>query len=296
MSATAGALGDRRPAPDGAGQGAGPAGGAGVATIGRPLPPPRNAAAASFRANATIVEREDLTASVARFVIRPDEGIPAYEPGQYFALGLPVDGRLLQRPYSTSTAPDGATSLEFLVRLVRDGAFTPRLWTRRPGDRLRLGRPKGLFTLQPGDDRTHLLISTGTGLAPFIAMADLLRRRPERPGAIVVHGVAAAAELAYRDRLERWATEHPAFGYLPAVSRPDDPANAGWTGATGRVDAALPTVWAIHRLDPATTVAYLCGNPGMIRDATVRLRELGLPEDAIVSEHYWADPVAGAAD
>jgi ferredoxin-NADP reductase len=35
------------------------------------------------------------------------------------------------------------------------------------------------------------------------------------------------------------------------------------------------------------SITYLCGNPGMIAAATRVLSDLGLPEDAIRSEHYW---------
>jgi ferredoxin--NADP+ reductase len=240
--------------------------------------------------NASLVGRVDLTPSIARFVVRPDDGVPAFQPGQYFALGLAVDGRLLQRPYSTSSPSGTGHELEFLVRLVAGGAFTPRLWRLAVGDRLRIGPPKGLFTLRPDDSRTHLFISTGTGLAPFVAMLAGLRARPRLPRSIVVHGVARVGELAYRDQLEGWARASARVRYVPALSRPDDPANAGWTGVAGRIDATLDRICDDQRIDPGDTVAYLCGNPEMIASASRVLARRGLAEDAVVSEHYWTDP------
>ncbi|MCP4942065.1 MAG: ferredoxin--NADP reductase, partial [Planctomycetaceae bacterium] len=38
--------------------------------------------------NATIIERIDANNELARFRIRPDNPIPAFEPGQYVALGI----------------------------------------------------------------------------------------------------------------------------------------------------------------------------------------------------------------
>ena len=35
---------------------------------------------------------------------------------------------------------------------------------------MRMIGPKGRFLLEPDDDRTHLYVSTGTGIAPFISM------------------------------------------------------------------------------------------------------------------------------
>jgi len=263
-------------------------------TVRRPLPAlrplPERAAGARpappVADNAVVVGREDLTSSVARFRIRPDELAPHIEPGQYLSLGLIVDGRLVQRPYSTSTRAGVHEELEFLIRHVPGGTFTPLLWNLAVGDRLRIGRPKGLFTRIPGDGRTHLFVSTGTGLAPFVAMIETLLLEPDPPRVVAVHGVAHTAELAYRERFERW---HAAgrVTYVPAISRPHDPSNAGWTGRTGRIDAILDEVCADHDLVPADTVAYLCGNPEMIAAGERILATRGLPGDAIRSEHYW---------
>ena len=151
------------------------------ATFGRPLPPrpPARTLPADGRGahrgpslvdNATVVRRLDLSPSIVRLTIRPDDPLPRVEPGQYLSIGLRVDGTFLQRPYSTASPVGAQDELEFLIRLVRGGAMTPRLWDIGVGDRLRLGRPKGLFTRIPGDRRTHLFIATGTGLAPFVAM------------------------------------------------------------------------------------------------------------------------------
>jgi ferredoxin--NADP+ reductase len=256
-----------------------------------PLPPPGGRAPLAVAPNATLTDRVDLTSSIARFRIRPDEGVPVFEPGQYLALGLPVDGRLLQRPYSTASPKGASEEVEFLIRRVPPGAFTPLLWELPIGARLRLGRPKGLFTMQPGDPRDHLFIATGTGLAPFVSMLETLLAGAEAgrqtPRAVVVHGVSHQRELAYQDRLVRWASDGRGVAYAPAISRPDHPENAGWDGAVGRVDAVLDALCETHALDPLGTVAYLCGNPEMIAAAERILAMRGFPSDAIVSEHYW---------
>ncbi len=247
-------------------------------------------------ANATISGRHDITPTIARFTIRPDAGVSAFEAGQYFALGLVVDGGLLQRPYSTATAPGPGRELEFLIRRVPDGAFTPRLWTLPVGARIRIGRAKGLFTLRPDDRRTHLFIATGTGLAPFLSMLSTMVTpdRPVepatalvRPRAIVIHGASNVTELVDRGRLERISADGRRFRYSPIVSRPDHPASAGWDGLTGRVDARLDELCDAHCIDPGAAVAYLCGNPGMIAGAERVLTARGFTRDAIVSERYW---------
>ncbi len=260
----------------------------------RPLPPRtgvgmrRTADAAA--PNATIVEREDISPTIIRLRVRPDDGVPPFRSGQYFALGVETDGRPLQRPYSTASPAGEAGTLEFLIRLVPAGELTPRLWPLSVGARVRLGRPKGLFTADPADPRRPLYVATGTGIAPLLSMLESRLRevadghQGHRP--IVVHGAAHATDLAYRPRLQALA-DRGRISYVPAISRPHDPANGAWTGATGRVHALLPGLLAEHGADPSSVVAFVCGNPGMTDAVTSTLREHGLPADAVRSEAYW---------
>jgi ferredoxin/flavodoxin---NADP+ reductase len=279
-----------RPAPPPARRPLPPRPGAGT-RIGRSLPAGAGATRGQpVEPNATIVERDDVSPSIVRLRVRPDDGVPAFWPGQYFALGLTVDGRLLQRPYSTASPAGETDALEFLIRLVPHGELTPRLWPLGAGARVRLGRPKGLFGADPGDTRRPVFIATGTGVAPLLSMLESGLREPAgtqpAPPPVLVHGVARAHDLAYRARLESLAARGHIV-YVPTVSRPADPANTGWSGVTGRVDGLLPALLADQAADPLATVAFVCGNPAMTDAATATLVSLGVPADAVRTEAYW---------
>jgi ferredoxin--NADP+ reductase len=242
------------------------------------------------RYNATLVRRVDQHESLAYFWVRFDEDPTPFEPGQYMTIGVFVDGKIVQRPYSVASAPSvaGDTGYEFYLRLVQGGTFTPILWDLPVGHRMRMIGPKGKFLLEPDDDRTHLFISSGTGNAPFVSMMrdTLAAGRPRR--AVYLNGVSHTRDLGYRDTVERWAAsdEYPVT-FIPTVSRPDDPLNADWTGRTGRVESIVAPIVTEMGLDPGETVAYLCGNPDMIQSAEATLLELGFPEPAVKKELYW---------
>jgi ferredoxin-NADP reductase len=242
------------------------------------------------RYNATLVRRVDQHDSLAYFWVRFDEEPTPFEPGQYMTIGVFVDGKIVQRPYSVASAPGvaGDTGYEFYLRLVQGGTFTPILWDLPLGHRMRMIGPKGKFLLEPEDDRTHLFISSGTGNAPFVSMMrhTLGQGSPRR--AVFLNGVSHARDLGYRDVVEDWAAsgEYPVT-FIPTVSRPDDPTNADWTGRTGRVESIVGPIVAELGLDPADTIAYLCGNPDMIQSAEATLLELGFPEPAVKKELYW---------
>jgi NAD(P)H-flavin reductase len=171
---------------------------------------------------------------------------------------------------------------------VDGGAFTPLLWQLPVGHRMRMIGPKGKFTLEPEDDRTHLFISSGTGNAPFVSMmkASLREGRPRK--AVFLNGVSHERDLGYRELLEGWQAsgEYPVV-FIPTVSRPNAPENAGWTGRTGRVESIVEPVLDELGLTPENTVAYICGNPDMILSAEETLLARGFPEEQVKKELYW---------
>ncbi len=252
-------------------------------TRARPAPP-------AAVENATIIGREDPSPTVARFLVRPDAPMPPFRAGQYVSVGVRVDGRIVQRPYSSAAHPRQADAHELLVRHVPGGTLTPHLWRISVGDRVHLGRPKGLFVLDEDDDRAHLLVASGTGIAPFVSMVRALADREHPPRIVVVHGVSRAADLAYHPLLEAWDAAG-LVRYLPTVSRPDDPGSAGWTGRIGRTETALAGAYAA--LGSAPSVAYLCGNPGMVENAGRALRALGCVD--VRSESFWESGATTAA-
>ena len=243
---------------------------------------------AASEPNATLVGREDQTPQVATFLVRPDDAAMTHAAGQYATLGLEVEGRPLSRPYSMASLP-GGDHWEFHVRLVRDGALTERLFELPIGARLRIGPAKGRFVLDDDDHRPHLFMATGTGIAPFVAMlrAEIASGSP-RP-VTLLHGAAHVDELGYADLLRRWAAEGVPLRYIPTISRPADPRNDGWAGPAGRAEDVLARDWPALQLDPAVTVAYLCGNPGMVTAAEATLLEHGLDPANVRREAYWLD-------
>jgi ferredoxin--NADP+ reductase len=240
--------------------------------------------------NATLVKRADDSDSLARFWVRPDGEMPRFEPGQYMTIGVYANDKLYQRPYSVASSPHaaGEDGFEFYVRLVPILRFTTLLWRLPVGHEMRMIGPKGRFMLEPDDDRTHLFVSTGTGIAPFIAMSRQLLHDKKPRKTVMLHGCSYQDELGYRELLEDWQRDgsYP-MTYVPTISRSDDPRNKGWTGYTGRAEAVVRDVCQNEGLQPDDTVVYLCGNPEMIINVESELLGLDYPEFHVKKELYW---------
>ena len=251
--------------------------------------------------NATLIRRVDQTDDLGYFWVKFEGAATPFDAGQYMTTGVIADSKMVQRPYSVASAPSVADTdgYELYVRLVPVNRFTTALWRLPVGHRMRMIGPKGRFLLEPDDDRVHLYISTGTGIAPFISMMrqTLIDGRPRRT--VLLNGVSHEDEIGYRDLLEGWerSGEYP-VRFVPTVSRPNDPRNAAWTGRTGRVETIVADVCHDLHLRPDRTVVYICGNPEMILNAESILMDRGFPEFHVKKELYWpkgktATPAAG---
>ena len=240
--------------------------------------------------NATLVRREDDTDELARFWVRFEGEPTPFDPGQYMTTGVVVDGKLLQRPYSVASPPQvaGSDGYEFYVRLVPVIRFTTALWRLPIGHRMRMIGPKGKFLLEPNDKRTHLYVSTGTGIAPFISMLGDTMLRHDRRKTVILHGCSYVEELGYREYLEGLAADgaYP-LTYVPTISRPSDPRNDGWNGRTGRAEQVVAGLCKDLGLRPDKTVVYICGNPEMILNVESELMQRGFPEFHVKKELYW---------
>ncbi len=248
--------------------------------------------------NARLVRRVDQNHDLGYFWVKFDGPATPFEPGQYMTIGVFADGKLWQRPYSVASAPSvaGSEGYELYVRLVPVIRFTTLLWRLPIGQGLRMIGPKGKFVLEPDDKRTHLFVSTGTGIAPFIAMMQESRAQGRPRRVVLLHGASYVEELGYLELLEGWERDRTyPIHYVPTISRPHDPRNAGWEGRTGRAEAVVQDVCRDFGLKPNSTVVYICGNPDMILNVEGILMRAGFPEFHVKKELYWPKGKAAMA-
>lgn len=219
--------------------------------------------------NATLIEKHEFTPDLISFKVKPDSGIPAFKAGQYVAIGLPEVGdgasdkvKILKRAYSIASSPVEKDTIEFFIAIVKDGALTPRLKELKLGEKLFVA-PKvtGHFTLEDvPDDKNLILVSTGTGLAPYLSMIREEKNWSQGRKITILHGVRVEDDLGYREELERYA-QMKNLTYLPYVTRQDPTLPSV---RKGRVTHAFTD--GVITCDPERDHIFLCGNPAMIEE------------------------------
>ena len=210
---------------------------------------------------ARLVERIDYTDDLMVIKMEPQGFDFKFKPGQYCTLGL--DG--IERAYSIVSAPH-ESALEIFVELVPEGELTPRMWDMEIGDTMSLRpRPKGIF-LMDNSATQHLMLGTVTGIAPFVSMVrDHLHYGRDGHHFYVVEGASYLDEFVYDVELSQLAADHPDIvTFVPAISRPTEERNAGWEGATGRLNNIVADQLVQLGLKHSQTLIYACGHPGMI--------------------------------
>ena len=254
----------------------------------RPAPSPERPPASADAERVLSVHR--WTDDYFSFRTTRDPGL-RFENGQFVMVGLEVDGRLVRRAYSMASA-NWEEELEFFSIAAPDGELTSRLVHVRPGDRVHVGRkPVGtllLDDLSPG--RTLWMLATGTGLAPFLALIKdpACYERFER--VVLVHGVRRAADLAYRDLVERELPRHEYLGdavrdgltYAPVVSREPFERRGRITDllADGRLEASV----GLPAIDPGADRLMLCGGPAVLADLRALLDARGFAASPSIGE------------
>ncbi|MBB3062839.1 MULTISPECIES: ferredoxin--NADP reductase [Microbulbifer] len=218
-----------------------------------------------------------------------------FENGHFTMIGLPQDnGRPLLRAYSIASA-NYEDELEFFSIKVPDGPLTSQLQKIKPGDEIFVSRkPTGTLVadhLLPG--KRLWLLSTGTGLAPFLSIIkdpDVYERFDQ---VILTHGVRHVSELAYQDYIENELPNHEYFGemvseqllYYPTVTREPYRNNGRLTDLmlSGKIFKDL----GVPQPNVEEDRFMLCGSPAMLKDLTTILDDWGFRETRAGVPHEY---------
>lgn len=240
---------------------------------------------------AQIVERKDYAEDLWSIRVAPG-GEFSHKPGQYATLGVITPEKHIERAYSIVSAPHEPL-VEFFLELVPQGELTPHLHKLQKGDTLTFRKvAKGRFTLDTRSGRTnHLLLSTVTGIAPFVSYVRSMHKQWKEgslPGPhklFLLEGASRSWEFGYRAEIEPIAAEVPWLKYVTSISRPWE--DAAWKGEVGRVDDVLRKYADMWGLAPESTSVYLCGHPLMIESCKAILMRRGWQKEAMAEEVYF---------
>lgn len=193
-----------------------------------------------------------------------DGALNAFKPGQFSMLWVFGVGEL---PISISGDPADRERLVYTVRSV--GKATHALVSQKPGTDIGIRGPFGTgWPMEAARGRDVIIVAGGIGLAPLRpAIYEVLHNRERYGRLVLLYGARSPRELLYRKELAAWARE-PDTQVLVTV----DYGGLGWHGHVG----VVTTLFKYARLQPAKSVAMICGPEIMMRFVTRQLEEHGV--------------------
>lgn len=214
-----------------------------------------------------------------------------FASGQFVMIGLEVDGKPLMRAYSMASA-NWEEHLEFLSIKVPNGPLTSRLQHLKVGDEIRVSKkPTGSLLIHDLLPAQHLvLLSTGTGLAPFMSIIHDPEVYERFDKIILVHGVRKVSELAYGNYLTDELPQNEFLGdsvrakllYHPTVTREPFRNQGRLTDLieSGQLFADL----GLPPLNRDRDRIMICGSEAMLQDCCTLLDARGFKASPRVGE------------
>ena len=231
-----------------------------------------------LRVNAVIVRKTMAAPSVCRLLLDVGTDFHA-RAGQHVLVEHPT-GAL--RAYSVANLPDTDYFVELHVQRIVGGTVSQWLIDDlHVGDALQLRRAHGEFTPRSGDvSRPLLLIGTGSGVAPLVAIArDTLRRCANRD-IYLFHGVRVKQDLYCDASLRALSEAAPRLRYFGCVSRGMESP----THHCGRAgDVALSQIGELSGFD-----VFIAGHPETVRSIQAQCCAAGATNvrvESFVSSH-----------
>ncbi|MCU1772208.1 ferredoxin--NADP reductase [Pseudomonas sp. 13B_3.2_Bac1] len=247
----------------------------------------------------TLLDVQRLTPSLFTLRTTRDAGF-RFSAGQFARLGVTkADGSTVWRAYSMVSSPFDEF-LEFFSIVVPGGEFTSELSRLQVGDTLLVERQAfGYLTLDRFvDGRDLWLLSTGTGVAPFLSILQDFEVWERFERIILVYSVRETRELAYQPLIaglaERdYLAEHAhKLRFIPTVTR-EQMRGALHGRITSLIENGELERAAGVELTPEHSRVMLCGNPQMIDDTRALLKKrhmslsLSRRPGQVAVENYW---------
>lgn len=195
-----------------------------------------------------------------------------FAAGQFARLGFRQGEGYQWGAYSMTSAQYDEV-LEFFVILIEGGAMSAHFDALHEGDTILLDKTAQGFFLPERfpDGRDLIMLSTGSGIAPFLSILQQPEIRQRFDTLALAHSVSHNPDLIFNPFIAQLA-EHPLVGeyhaqlrFVPITTRETDPQHLHFRLPESLENGTLAQAFDLH-FTPEHSRFMICGNPQMVQD------------------------------
>lgn len=197
------------------------------------------------------------------------------------------------RAYSLANKPEQQSMLVVLIRLALPppalyhkappGAVSTWLFSRTPGDKVRVEGPFGDFQLHPSE-REMVLIGGGVGMAPLRSILHEELHSNRGRSVHFFYGARSQWDIFYEEEMAQLVSRFPNFKFDLVLSEPSN--ELPWNGSTGFVHEVLQKNFLAPHSRPEECDYYLCGPPLMQQAVIAALDDAGVEPHCIFADSF----------
>jgi len=222
----------------------------------------------------------DRAPGVKSFRFKTDKTL-TFKPGQFFFVGIMIDGQERTKHFSFSNSPTEDGYIEFTKRLTSSD-FSNGLNQLKPGDQAKIKAPSGNFTFT-GEYERIAFLSGGIGITPIRSIVKFVADKGLTTDMTLFYGNNEEQDIVFKQDFDLIAKERANFRAIYTLASKDID-KSKWQGLLGYIDADMITE---EMPDYKERVFFICGPPAMVEALNNILKDkLSIPAEKIVTENF----------
>ena len=203
---------------------------------------------------------------------------PDFRPGQFFMIEIMRKEKIPKRSYSVSSSPTRQGMLELTIKEMPNGFISKLLCDAKVGEEFMLDGPWGHFIFD--EDKMHevVMLSAGSGIAPFRAMCEYIIDKKLSTKVTLAYSNRTREDIICRKDLEAFAAKIPNMKLILALTR--EQCDGFYCG---RIDAKMVKQVISENKNP---FYFICGPPEMVSGTEQLLLSCGVSKEKIKTEKY----------
>jgi ferredoxin-NADP reductase len=237
----------------------------------------------SRKASEAIIEKiVEHTSDTRSFFLRPCHVQRfTFIPGQFLSLQLPVDGKIVTRPYSITSSPEDDVPLEICLNLVPGGQGSHYLFSLAVGDKVNFTGSWGTFVLDQPPAAECVFLAEHVGIVPIRPMIRRALVQNAQFPVRLVYSTDCDENVLYRNEMERWTRQHSQFTLELLSRRPSERLSA-WKGSL----LEYVEDRYVKRDEDRSRHFYICGVGALVTQLRDLLRGAGYQRRAVLYEKW----------